>query len=112
MPWYAPGEEPVWKRLSVTTIAAAPDTVAVHLGEGDDAPDAIEPVIAYAVEIREDQHGAIDAYTHVVGISGEIENFDAISIAGAIVRGVRCEDGRLQTAAEVQEARKLAKRCK
>jgi hypothetical protein len=59
---------------------------------------------------REDQHGAIEAYVHVVGIGGDITDFDAISIAGAIVRGMRCENGRLQTAAEFQEARKLARK--
>lgn len=108
-PWYAPGEKPIWKRLGVKTIAAAPDTIALFLGESNDEPDHVEPVIAYLVETREDQHGAIEAFVHVVGLSGDIDDFDAVSVAGAIVRGMRCEDGRLQTAAEYQEARRLAR---
>jgi hypothetical protein len=107
--WYAPGEKPIWKRLGVKTIAAAPDTIALFLGEADE-PDHVEPVIAYLIETREDQHGAIEAYVHVVGISGDIDDFDAVSVAGAIVRGMRCEDGRMQTAAEFQAARKLARK--
>jgi hypothetical protein len=108
--WYAPGEKPIWKRLGVKTIPAAPDTIALFLGEADDEPDSVEPVIAYLIETREDQHGAIEAYVHVVGISGDIDDFDAISVAGAIVRGMRCENGRMQTTDEFKAARKLARK--
>lgn len=108
VPWYAPGEKPLFKRVSLTTIPALPGTVAFFAGE-DGAPDTIEPVVSTVVEVREDQHGRLDVYTHVVGYSGVIEDFDAVSVAGAIVRGMRCEDGRFQTTAEFKAARKLAR---
>jgi hypothetical protein len=97
-----------FKRLSVTTIAAPAGTIAFFAGE-EGAEDCVEPVIAFLVEVREADNGEIATWVTSIGIEGEIDRYDAISVEGAIVRRHTIDDGVMQTTSEFQAARKLAK---